>query len=105
MDQMLTERTKAFENRNQDPTVVSNLTMQKDLANTWRNLEPSANIHVVPTIQEALELIEDITYEAEAEVEIFVTGSLHLVGGVLSTLEGISTSVARGRSESPNLLH
>ena len=65
------------------------MTVQKDFARAWAHSDPNANIHTIPTIQEAIELAQEFS-EGLEETQIFVTGSLHLVGGVLSFLEGTS---------------
>ncbi len=66
---------------------VANLTVQKQLAEAWGEHDQSANIHAIATIQEAVELVQEIS-EDIGETNIFVTGSFHLVGGALSILEG-----------------
>ena len=84
-----------FVNRNSNPSSVANLTVQKGFSEVWRKLEPSlppSSIHLLPNIQEAVELVEDLSEEL-GELQIFVTGSLHLVGGVISILEGVMTPV------------
>ncbi len=85
-----------FVNLNNDPSSVANLTVQTGFLDVWKDLEPSlptSNIHLLPNIQEAVELIDEFSDEL-GEVQIFVTGSLHLVGGIISILEGVSTPVA-----------
>lgn len=53
---------------------------------------PSSNIHLLPAIQEAVELVDDLSEEL-GDLQIFVTGSLHLVGGTISILEVVMTPV------------
>ena len=48
--------------------------------------------HVVRTIENAIDFAEE--FAQDEEVQVFVTGSLHLVGGVLSVLEGAHTPVS-----------
>lgn len=79
-------------NRNSDPSSVANLTLQKRFADMWERLEPSADVQTAPTIQEAVDLVGDFS-DKVGEVQIFVTGSSHLVGGTISILEGILTPV------------
>ena len=84
-----------FVNRNSDPSTVANLTVQKGFAEMWRKLEPSlpeSNIHVLSNIQEAVDLVDDLSEELGG-LHVFVTGSLHLVGGVISILESVMTPV------------
>ena len=64
--------------------------MQKAFAGIWAELDPSAVIHVLPNVQEAVELAVGLG-ENYDEAQVFVTGSFHLVGGVLSILEGVVT--------------
>ncbi|CCC68243.1 hypothetical protein NCAS_0B01590 [Naumovozyma castellii] len=64
---------------------VEKLKVQQELAKEWSRLdENAAKIRVTATIEEALEIIEQ---KQDLELDIFVTGSLHLVGGVLVVLE------------------
>ncbi|CCH59224.1 hypothetical protein TBLA_0B03850 [Henningerozyma blattae CBS 6284] len=68
---------------------VDKLEVQKSLAKHWKNLSPSTNtnstnIHVTHSIQDAYEIIEKLSSKP---VSIFVTGSLHLAGGLLVVLE------------------
>ena len=77
---------------NTDSAAVSALTVQKGLAETWSKLDPNASIHVTRTIEEAVGLVRscDSNENEDEGIEkvILVTGSLHLVGGVLEVLEG-----------------
>ncbi|CAI4052027.1 hypothetical protein SKDZ_15G3790 [Saccharomyces kudriavzevii ZP591] len=60
---------------------VENLKVQESLTNNWKEIDGNhARRHVTPNIEEANELIEKL-YDEPAD--IFVTGSLHLVGGLL----------------------
>ncbi|SPO02535.1 related to folylpolyglutamate synthase [Cephalotrichum gorgonifer] len=70
-------------NVNVDPDVLAKLTLQNELAETWRALDPSTDVAVVPSIEEAVQQVRE-----KEQLQVFVTGSLHLVGGVLSVLEG-----------------
>jgi folylpolyglutamate synthase len=74
-------------NNNTDPEAMKTLSLQKSLRNEWHALDPEAEIFVLPTIEHALERVNLISGK-EGEVQIFVTGGFHLVGGVLSILEG-----------------
>ena len=77
-------------NQNADAAAVKALAVQKELERTWSESDPSAYIHTIPTIQEAIELAQGIS-EDLGETQKNFTGSLHLVRGVLSVLEGTST--------------
>lgn len=72
------------------------------MAKTWAALAPEATVQVVRTVEEAVNVVRDIsrglksglgeaTPDAEQgdgeEVVALVTGSLHLVGGLLEVLE------------------
>lgn len=70
--------------------MLKSLTLQRELAETWRELDKEAEVTVLPTIEDTIDLIREIDGREEAGVEIFVTGSFHLVGGVLSLLDGQS---------------
>lgn len=84
--------TKAAElaNSNVDPEVVTRLTLQNALAEAWRALEPDAEAVVKPSVEEAVKYLAD-----KGELQVFVTGSFHLVGGALSVLEGEDSGLRR----------
>lgn len=62
---------------------VDTLKVQKDLSQKWDKLHRSSNLHVTASIQESVDHINNLGNEP---VDIFVTGSLHLVGGLLVVL-------------------
>jgi folylpolyglutamate synthase len=69
---------------------VSALTVQKSLANVWSELDAGVETNVMGTIEEAIYAVRTLAKENDdAEVVVLVTGSLHLVGGVLEVLESI----------------
>ncbi|KAF7983921.1 hypothetical protein HWV62_18308 [Athelia sp. TMB] len=63
------------------------LTTQQELASAWSTLKPTfpvSHMHVVPTIEHAVKTIDAIGQQAgSAGVYALVTGSLHLVGGLI----------------------
>jgi folylpolyglutamate synthase len=85
---------------------IEGLTVQRQLAQTWASLDPSADVHVVRTIEEAVATARNIvepdqTTQArstasssptESTAFVFVTGSIHLVGGFLEVLESPNVS-------------
>ncbi|KAL2104684.1 hypothetical protein VUR80DRAFT_9862 [Thermomyces stellatus] len=77
-------------NSNVDPEVVTRLTLQNALAEAWRALEPDAEAVVKPSVEEAVKYLAD-----KGELQVFVTGSFHLVGGALSVLEGEDSGLRR----------
>lgn len=72
---------------------VEELTVQKQLARTWAQIDPSTTVEVVKTIEEAVELVRGRAKAGDEEVTALVTGSLHLVGGFLEVLEGTKSDV------------
>jgi folylpolyglutamate synthase len=72
---------------------VDTLAVQKALAQTWSEIDSSAQVHVLKTIEEAVSTARSVAYAwaddagPGAEVMALVTGSLHLVGGALEVLE------------------
>lgn len=72
-----------------DPTALSNLTTQHELATAWSDLgatslpTEAAQVHVLASIEEAVELVRK-----EGVDDALVTGSLHLVGGVMAVAWG-----------------
>ncbi|KAI1752172.1 tetrahydrofolylpolyglutamate synthase [Xylaria castorea] len=79
-----------FVNHQYDAEAIKALTAQRGFADRWASLDPKANITVVPTIEDAINHVRGLgasVGEGQA-VQAFITGSLHLVGGALSILEG-----------------
>ncbi|KAJ3495576.1 hypothetical protein NLG97_g3294 [Lecanicillium saksenae] len=79
-----------FVNKQVDPKEIEGMTAQRRFADKWAQLDPNADVRVIPTIQEALEYarsLGDKDLEEGAAVQAYVTGSLHLVGGALGILE------------------
>lgn len=72
---------------------VDSLAVQKALAKTWSEIDNTAEVKVLKTIEEAVNTARSIAGDwaieagADAEVMVLITGSLHLVGGALEMLE------------------
>lgn len=70
---------------------VDTLAVQKALAATWSDIDSSAEVHVLRTIEEAIATARAVARgwatDPTAEVMVLITGSLHLVGGALEVLE------------------
>ena len=75
---------------------VEKLTVQNELADTWRKVDPAADVRVVRSIEEAVAFVrravrkdnrDAVGVEHESAGVALVTGSLHLVGGLLEVLE------------------
>lgn len=82
---------RAFVNHQHDPEEVKSMTVQRRFADKWSQLDPTAVVQVMPTIEEAINYARRLEDELEGEgdkVQVLVTGSLHLVGGALGILEG-----------------
>ena len=79
-----------FVNHQYDPKSIEKLTPQRDFAQKWSSLDTSANVTVSSSIEEALTRVRELagTVEGDDTVQALITGSLHLVGGALSILEG-----------------
>ena len=75
---------------------LAQLGTQKELASAWLNLKPSfpsSRIHVLPTIEHAVNLVRSLESKSnDADVSVLVTGSLHLVGGLIeaASLSGVA---------------
>lgn len=79
-------------NHQHDPKAIEKLTQQHMFADKWSQLDPSAKLTVVPSIEGAINHVRELTKDLEGEeetVQAFITGSLHLVGGALGILEGV----------------
>lgn len=76
---------------NTDKEEVDALAVQKALAKTWAEIDSSAEVRVLKTIEEAVGAAREVARVwaggTDAEVMVLVTGSLHLVGGALEVLE------------------
>lgn len=66
-----------------DTAAVKELTVQKALAEAWKQQDANSTTHVKATIQEAVELARSL----EGNTQVLVTGSLHLVGGLLEVID------------------
>lgn len=67
------------------PSDLAQLKTQQELASAWRSLLPSLGedkVHVLPSIEHAVRKIRT-SAEDGAETDVLVTGSLHLIGGVI----------------------
>ena len=80
-----------FENRYANAKEVKELKVQKGFASVWAATDSSAKVHITSTVQEAIELVQDFSEQRDSTTDILVTGSIHLVGGVLALLESTST--------------
>lgn len=76
---------------NTSAKAVENLVVQRGLAETWRGIDPETVVEVKGSVEEAVGWCRDMagkgTGDAEEEVMVLVTGSVHLVGGFLEVLE------------------
>jgi folylpolyglutamate synthase len=69
---------------NTSAEAVDKLEVQKELAKVWESLDGGKST-VFATIEEAVNTVKK---EAEdGPVDVFVVGSLHLIGGVLTVIE------------------
>ncbi len=90
-------------NHNINPEKLKSLTLQRELVSSWSRLDPNTRAVAVPTIEHAVEHIRSVE-GGEAEMDIFVTGSFHLLGGLLSYLEGEDfalSSIVSSRATTP----
>jgi folylpolyglutamate synthase len=66
-------------------TELSKLTTQHQLATAWCSdlpTYPQENIHILPSIEHAVNQMKKIN-DKSTSIKVLVTGSLHLVGGVI----------------------
>lgn len=69
---------------------VEKLRVQTALAETWKSIDPSTEVLVKGTIEEAVEFVRSLgeqTKAGDGDTKVLVTGSLHLVGGFLDVIE------------------
>ncbi|PWZ03693.1 FolC bifunctional protein [Testicularia cyperi] len=74
-----------------DDSDLVNLTIQNELARTWASLAPASTSQVVvsPSIQATHDRIREFAAAAN-KTDSLVTGSLHLVGGLMAHLQNSS---------------
>lgn len=66
---------------------VGGLSVQWALKGTWEGVDARTEVVVRGTVEEAVGWVRGLVEEGEEEVVVLVTGSVHLVGGVLEVLE------------------
>jgi folylpolyglutamate synthase len=71
-----------FVNANADGDAIKTLSLQRQLVDTMKSLDPSIQCVALGSIQDAVD------FATSKNVQVFVTGSLHLVGGAIAVLEG-----------------
>lgn len=62
------------------------LATQHALSAAWSELVPNfprPRVHVVPSIQHAIQIVRATSEKEQGNVEVLTAGSLHLVGGVI----------------------
>jgi folylpolyglutamate synthase len=64
------------------------MTQQRVFADRWKQLDPAANVLLIPSIEEAINTARGLAQDDGPKVQALITGSLHLVGGALGILEG-----------------
>jgi folylpolyglutamate synthase len=79
-------------NHNHDEMAIKTMSVQKAFAEAWTKLDSTAEVAILPSIEDALEYVKKLQ-DPSGVVQIFVTGSIHLVGGMLALLEGQDTVV------------
>ncbi len=62
--------------------------MQRAFADKWKALDPTANVMLIPSIEEAINTARSLAKGDGQQALALITGSLHLVGGALGILEG-----------------
>ncbi|PGH04327.1 hypothetical protein AJ79_07107 [Helicocarpus griseus UAMH5409] len=72
---------------NADPTTLQSLALQKELANVWKQLDPVTRVVALPSIEDVVDYVNDISRRNGGEMQIFVVGCFRLVGGILAVLE------------------
>lgn len=77
-----------FVNYQHDPADIEKMTMQRAFADKWKALDPSANVMLIPSIEEAINTARSLAKGDGQKGLALITGSLHLVGGALGILEG-----------------
>jgi folylpolyglutamate synthase len=69
------------------------LTFQKKLAESWNLLNSSINdqinskTHVFSSVEGSIKWIIEHYQQTNREIQVLITGSLHLIGGVMTVLD------------------
>ncbi|KIM25926.1 hypothetical protein M408DRAFT_330918 [Serendipita vermifera MAFF 305830] len=83
-----------FTQKGLDEKDLAQLKTQTDLASAWKGFMPEFSddhIHVVPSIQHAVNIVTNIRKKSGQPVDVLVTGSLLLVGGLIE-VAGLTTA-------------
>lgn len=88
---------------NVDESIVKNLHVQRELAAAWEQVSgvsDSTRVIITPTIEQAIKACRKISSEWQRQARespsmqgipmVLATGSIHLIGGVIDVLEGVS---------------
>ncbi|GAA6016067.1 hypothetical protein JCM8202_005400 [Rhodotorula sphaerocarpa] len=79
-----------------DAKDLETLATQRELAAAWDELAaslpsspdtPTAQVHVLGSIEEAIGVVQKAAADHDGDVQALVTGSLHLVGGVMAVAD------------------
>ncbi|EFQ99029.1 folylpolyglutamate synthase [Nannizzia gypsea CBS 118893] len=81
-----------FVDKNVDPQHLKSLVFQKKMADYWRKLDADSQVAVLPSLQEAVEMVDQIDGGTK-EAKVLVCGSFRLVGGMLSLIDQESSDV------------
>lgn len=82
----LTSRSIDLVDLNNDPHVVQGLRIQRAMADMWKTFDKHPRVHVIETIEDAVDFSRTLGTK-DNKAMVFVTGSLRLVGGVLTVQE------------------
>ncbi|KAJ4478279.1 FolC bifunctional protein [Lentinula aciculospora] len=72
------------------PDDLAQLRTQHQLADAWSSLLPSfpkERIHVLPSVEHAVQIVHRLATDNKCSVKVLVAGSLHLVGGVIEVAD------------------
>lgn len=73
---------------------------QHQLATAWKNACPTfddSNIHVLPSIEHALRIVRSAEdSDGAQDIQVLVSGSLHLVGGLIEVADLKDVALASG---------
>lgn len=86
-----------------NPEKLKSLTLQRELVSSWNQLDPTTQATAFHTIEEAVHHVRRIE-DGDVELDILVTGSFHLLGGLLSYLEGEDFALSSISSPSAHML-
>jgi folylpolyglutamate synthase len=66
---------------------VNTLTVQKALQKAWQDIDIHAETHIFETVDQAVDFARGLDLIDGLQWKVLITGSLHLIGGILGVID------------------